>query len=110
MERRTKRSSEEIKQLLSGYEQSGLSRRQYCEQQGVAITTFDYYRQRHRKGPRASQRATPLVRVKLKDSAPLNADERRGFTIVLAKGRRIEGNWSYNEQDLTGLIRVVEAA
>lgn len=106
MAKTSRRTPEEIEQLLMSYEQSGLSRRQYCDQQGIAVTTFDYYRHRQLKGRRVPSQALPLVRVKLKEGYP----DRKGFTLVLAKDRRIESNWSCNKQDLMRLIRIVEAA
>ena len=112
MARTSQRTPAEIEQLLIGYEQSGLSRRQYCEKQGIAVTTFDYYRQRRLKESRGRQMASPLVRVKLSASAPLHQHQVQpeGFTVVLTKGRRIESKWCFNEQDLARLIRVLEAA
>ena len=122
MARTSTRTPEEIGQLLRSYERSGLSRRQYCEKQGIAVTTLDYYRRRQRKDkdkdkdkqPRAQQETAALVRVKLASSAPLaqpkHQGQPEGFTVVLAEGRRIEGMWNFNEQDLARLIRVLEAA
>ena len=56
--------------------------------------------------------ASPLVRVKLSASAPLHQHQVQpeGFTVVLTKGRRIESKWSFDEQDLARLIRVLDAA
>ena len=119
MARTSKRTPQEIEQLLTGYEQSNLSRRQYCEKQGISVTTFDYYRQRQLRnnrppGPRKTPKTPALVRVKLTSSAPLpvqHQNQPTGFTVVLiAKGRRIENLANFNEQDLARLIRVLEAA
>ena len=96
---------EQIERLVTGYQQSGLTRRQYCAQQGMAVATLDYYRLRRRKAP-----TSPLVRVKLADCPPPQPEQPKGFTLVLAKGRRIETTWHCNEQDLARLIRIVEAA
>jgi hypothetical protein len=38
----TKRTREEIQTLLEGCRQGGLSRGEYCRQQGIATTTLDY--------------------------------------------------------------------
>ena len=112
MARTSRRTSAEIGQLLKGYKESGLSRRQYCEKQGIAVTTFDYYRQRERKGPGGQQKTSALVRVKLTADAalPQHQGQPEGFTVALAKGRRIESSWGFNEQGLARLIRVLEAA
>jgi hypothetical protein len=117
MPRTSKRSEQEIEQMLRGYEESGLSRRQYCEQQGIAVTTFDYYRQgrrQHKKG-HGSGSTTPLARVELSKQACAAKPEPHTrqastFTLTLANGRRIESNWNCSEQELARLIRIVEAA
>jgi hypothetical protein len=51
-----------------------------------------------------------LVEVRL-ESERSGFDDRKakGFTLLLAKGRRIEIDWRYSEQDLARLIRIVEA-
>jgi hypothetical protein len=111
MTRPTTRTPEEINRLLSGYANGGLTRRQYCEQQGIAVTTLDYYRQRQQKGPQTSRKASPLVRVKVQTSAPsAESHERQAFSLVLGQGRRIESHWNFNEQELLRLIRIVESA
>ena len=100
------RTQEEIEQLISGYEESGLSRRQYCERQKIAVPTLDYYRRRYGKPGPASGR---LVKVELKDS-PREDQPAKGFSLTLCQGRRIETGWNYSEQHLARLIRIVEAA
>ena len=112
MARTSTRTPEEIEQLVAGYKQSGLSRQQYCEQQGISVATLDYYRHRQRKGPRVTQKPSSLVRVKLKAGASLDKHKSKSFTVALANGRRIEieNNTSIVEQDLARLIRIVEAA
>ena len=45
-----RRSASEIREILQGYEESGLTRRQYCSQIGLPVTTFDYYRNRWQGG------------------------------------------------------------
>ena len=112
MARTSRRTPKEIKQLLRGYEQSGLSRRQYCEEQGVAVTTLDYYRQRQLKDkkPRTEQQTAALVRVKLTAGAPpAQRQVQEGFSVVVSQGRRIESPWNFSERGLARLIRVLEA-
>jgi hypothetical protein len=113
MARTSGRSEQEIEQLLNGYEAGGLTRRQYCEQQGIAVTALDYYRRsRQERKKNKQRRSTPLVKVELtrpEDLTGTKAQQAIGFTLVLAKGRRIESGWNYAEPDLARLIRVVEA-
>src|SRR5271169_4598711 len=101
-----KRTTEEIERLVKGYEESGLSRREYCEREGMPVTTFDYYRQRSTRKAAAKRRAAGLVKVKL-EAAPVQASS--VFTLMLANGRRIESAWNFSEADLARLIRIAEA-
>ena len=113
MARTRARSEQQIEQLLNGYKPSGLTRREYCEQQGIAVTTLDYYRRSRQEQKNKKRRSIPLVKVELAKPEHLPKPEPQpasGFTLVLAKGRRIESGWYYAEQELARLIRIVEAA
>jgi len=103
-----KRTAEEVERLLKGYEESGVSRQQYCQREGIPVTTFDYYRQRSTRKAAAKRRASAsgLVKVKL-EPAPVQAQG--VFTLTLANGRRIESGWSFGDADLRRLIRIAEA-
>ena len=130
-----RRSASEIRKILQGYEEGGLTRRQYCLQIGLPVTTFDYYRNRWQGGGGGKEAETPvakqplpqdelrrnrnpLVRVEL--SAPAEAPATKvkanaGFTVALAgqgHPRRIEigGGRDFDEVLLGKLIRVVESA
>jgi transposase-like protein len=92
------RSKEEIRRIVEGFVKSGLTRREYCAKQGVAMTTLDYWRRTHRK-----QKPT-LVPLAIEEAhQPL-----AGFALVLANGRRIESSWRFVEADLEKLIQVAE--
>ena len=112
MEETNARSAEDLERMLAEYEQGGMTKRQYCEQQGIPLSTFDYHWQRRRKRQQqlAATSGQPLVKVELENTpAGLDNQRRNGFTLELAKGRRIEIGWHYSEQDLARLIRIVEA-
>jgi hypothetical protein len=105
------RTAEDMERMLTEYEQSGITKRQYCEQQGLPLSTFDYHWQRRRKKQQLAASEQQLVKVQL-ESEHSGFDAKKtanGFTLVLAKGRRIELDWHYSEQDLARLIRIVEA-
>ena len=102
-----KRTAEEVERMLKGYEESGLSRQQYCRREGMAVTTLDYYRQRSTRKAAAGGKATSkLVKVKLEAAA---VETRSVFTLLLANGRRIESGWKFGDEELARLIRIVEA-
>lgn len=86
--------------LVEGYERSGLTRREYCEQAGIPVSTFDYYRRRQ-----ARRKAAQLVPVQL-----IGAARSSNFTLVLGNGRRIESDWGFPNEDLARLVRVAEQA
>ena len=74
-----------------------MTRREYCAQHGVAMTTLDSWRRAYRK------EQPKLVPVRLEEAQPIF-----GFALVLANGRRIESSWSFVEEELEKLIRVAE--
>lgn len=100
---------EAIEQLINGFEQSGMTRQQYCELRGIPVSTLDYYRRRRQEQQSKSAGQQQLVRVEVSRPAP-HDKQSDGFALTLLKGRRIEANWNVGEQDLTRLIRIVEAA
>lgn len=94
------RSEEEIGELLAGYERSGVTRREYCQQHGVPVTTFDYYRRSRSKSAKPA-----LVRVRMAPAASQSL-----LTVVCANGRRIEIPSQFSEDELLRLLRVAERA
>jgi hypothetical protein len=92
------RREEEIAELLAGYERSGLTRREYCEQSGVPLTTFDYYR-------RSRSKRAALVPVRVEPPSGPSV-----LTLVCTNGRRIEVPNHFSEDGLLRLLRVAERA
>jgi hypothetical protein len=92
--------SEKIQRVVGEFEHSGLTRREFCEQHRIAVSTLDYWRRKTRA------HSTPqLLEVELaaSESAPV-------FALHLANGRRIESSWRFSDAALARLIRVVESA
>ena len=83
----------EMRRVMEEYEGSGQSRRAFCEQRRIAVSTFDYWRRELAKRPR-------LVAVRIAEAEPR-------FALVLANGRRIECS---GDEGLAGLIRIAERA
>ena len=98
--------SQQMRRMLEEYKASGLSRRKFCEQRSIALTTFDYWRREHAGKPRKQARRRRLVKVEV---APGETTE-QGFTLNLANGRRIESAWQFGEAELARLIRIAESA
>jgi len=97
-----KRNREDGLRIVDDFEQSGLSRRQYCERNNLAVTTLDYWRWKKAKVARPQ-----LVQVAVAVEEPESSG---GFCLTLANGRCIESSWKFSESDLARLIRIVESA
>ena len=97
MDEETQRSAE-MRRIVEEYKTSGLRRREFCQQRGIPLTTFDYWRRAHGAKPRM---------VKVEMAAP---EASGNFTLSLANGRRIESSWRFTDAELTRLIRIAESA
>ncbi|HEV2204996.1 MAG TPA: hypothetical protein VGR36_00555 [Candidatus Acidoferrales bacterium] len=103
MGKETERSAE-MRRVLEEYAAGGLSRREFCQQRGVALTTFDYWRRVHAvKAPKPARRPR-LVAVKV-----AHAEAAADFRLSLANGRRIECSWRFADAELARLIRIAES-
>jgi len=92
------RSANNVRGILREFENSGLTRREFCRRHGIAVTTLDYWRRRGSRQPR-------LVEVEV---APRESAGQ--FTLALANGRRIECSWGFADAQLARLIRIAESA
>jgi transposase-like protein len=84
-----------VEEFLSG----GLTRREFCGQRGIGVTTLDYWRRQFRSKPR-------LVKVEVAQREVAA----QSFTLRLTNGRSIESSWRLDEEELARLIRVAERA
>ena len=88
-----------MKRVVEEFGASGLTRREFCSQRGIALTTFDYWRRQLRSKPR-------LVKVEV--ARPEAGAQ--SFTLRLANGRSIESSWRFDEEELARLIQIAERA
>lgn len=95
--RGTKRS-EAIEEIVGEFERSGLTRREFSEQTGIAAGTLDSWRRRVRDRPR-------IVPVKLAEDGAAAAGC-AGFQLNLPNGVRIESGWDFPEQAMARLLRL----
>ncbi len=112
----------EREELVAKWERSGLTQREYCQQVGIPVTTFNYYRRRQLARADEARAAivvpgpnpTPLVQVRLAEDQPPTASPTTapsaGFAITLRNGRRLEAGWEYPAAALAQLIAIVEQA
>ena len=93
------RSKHEVRKLIDGFANSGMTRREYSAKHNIGISTLDYWR-------RVEKESHPkLVEVAI-ETQPEPAG---GFALVLTNGRRIESSWKFAEAELIRLIRAAEA-
>lgn len=117
-------SFEERAALLSDWEHSGLTQREYSRRQGIPVRTLEYYRRQQLRRQAASEseseseprRAKPeperLVAVQVAPrevtAAAAEATAGRRFAVTLSNGRRLEADWGCCEAHLARLVRLLE--
>ncbi len=102
---RTAEGGNAVAALAAQFKNSGMSRREFCERHGMALTTLDYYRYRERRKKASPVRLLP-VSMTTGDSSVI----RGPIAVVLANGRRIEFRQEFTEAELAQLLRTVEQA
>lgn len=92
---------EAIAGVVAEYERSGLTKRDFSEQSGVAISTLDYWRRQVRDRKRAR-----IVPVTIETECAGSGGASSGFQLSLPNGVRIESGWDFPEEGLARLLRV----
>jgi cell wall-associated NlpC family hydrolase len=107
---RRRRTRQEVRQLDSAFQTSGLRAREFCQRHGLAPSTL----RRNLKGAgAASAPAQPAVRfvaLNVNGAAPAAkaAPAAVGLEVVLAGGRRIGVGPGFDERTLGRLVRALE--
>jgi transposase-like protein len=91
--------AEQRQRVVADFEQSGLSRREYCAKHRLSVSTLDNWRRRV-----GATRHKQFVRVELS-----HARLPGRLSLVLTNGRRIETETGFDERELTRLIRAAES-
>ena len=111
---RRRRSPAEVAAVVAAFEQSGLSRTEYCRQHGLSLSTLN----RHRQGASEARRITPrpvsqalpaasLIPVDVVDGT--HKSPRMALYVEFAGGRRIGVDAGFDAETLRRLIAVLEA-
>jgi transposase-like protein len=125
--RQQRRSREEVEQFVNAFERSGLRRREFCLQHGVALGTLDRWlrRRRQERGRMARNREAMRhedARVRTTTGSRLVAVEVAGWpaagregqaasgglAVVVSCGRRIEVSRGFDVATLERLLDVLE--
>src|SRR5208283_1219637 len=114
-----RRSRAETEQLLDAFESSGLRRREFCQQHGVAVGTLDVWRKirRQERSTLASKRlgrSKVHVGKEVAISGRLVAVEIAGrpasgkLTVILPRGQRVEVFEGFDAATLERLLGVLD--
>ena len=99
-----RRSQAEAEGLVRDFEQSGLTRKAFCEARGVALHTLAYYRARY-STRRVAAAAQDLLPVDLINSSSMSGG---GLRVELANGRRIIVEAGFDVSVLKQLVAALE--
>ena len=86
-------------QRFKEWEESGLKRVEYCRQNNIPVSTFDYWRQRIRK---ESEKVNEKSLVKL--PAVIKASRTCSLSIEYPSGHKIHIPENYNSETLRRLV------
>lgn len=107
---RRRRSRAEADRLVAEHEASGLTREEFCRQQGLALATLARYRKRRQPDRGDAGSGTGWVAVELAAATAAASGAGSGLTVVLGNGRRIEVTPSFDARTLGELLPVLEQA
>jgi hypothetical protein len=93
--------------LVKAYEASGLSKVEFCRQQGLSLATLARYRKRQRQAQEEGAGKNRWLRVEVSGAAMGNGTP-SGLTIALGEGRRIEVGCGFDRPTLVQLLSVLE--
>ena len=98
----SRRSREEAERLVREYEQSGMTRKAFCIERGIALHTLDYYR--NRPGNQTVATSSQLLPVELIESSSVSS-----LRIELANGRRIVVERGFDASLLQRVVQALES-
>ena len=107
---RRRRRGEEVRQLVSAFQASGLRAREFCRRQGLALSTLRRNLKRQRLAQGQAEAGLRLVAVKVKATPGPSASEAgpAALEVILANGRRIGVAPGFDGVTLGCLVRVLE--
>ena len=104
---RSRRTRQEVRQLVSAFPASGLGARAFCQRHGLALSTLRRHLKRQRQAQGSAETGMRLVAVKVKATLELAAPQ-AALEVVLAGGRRIGVAPGFDELTLGRLVRALE--
>jgi hypothetical protein len=104
-----RRTAAEIKQIVSEFQSSGMSRSQFCRVRGLTFGVLNRYLKRMHAAVDGSASGDRLVAVECGGKKP--SAERSsgcGLSVVLSSGREITVNPGFDAATLQRLVEVLE--
>jgi transposase-like protein len=109
---RRRRTREEVRQLVSAFQTSGLRAREFCQRHGLAPSTLRRNLQcaARASAPGGHPPAVRFVALKVNGAAPASkpAPAAAALEVVLAGGRRIAVGPGFDVTTLDRLVRALE--
>ena len=105
---RRRRSRNEVEELVSKYEASGLSRIEFCTRHGLSLSTFGRHRKRRTRQVPSSPNS--LLALELSPPQASVAAASGALVVALRGGRRSEVSRGFDAGALEQLVRVLEGA
>ena len=84
-----------------------MSREEFCQKHGLALSTLARYRRRREQGQDRGAGPSRWLTVELSGAHPAGAS---GLAVVLTGGRRIEVGRGFDAQTLQQLVSLLERA
>jgi hypothetical protein len=108
---RSRRTREEVRQLVSAFQASGLRAREFCHRHGLALSTLRRNLQRQRQAQGQPETGVRFVAVKVNGPPEPPAPEAAlaALEVKLAGGRRIGVAPDFDAVTLGRLVRTLEA-
>ena len=97
-------SREKVEQLVAAFESSGLTYREFAEENNLVVSTLARYVKRYRRQQVSRAECGPLIAVEVAEPG-VKANE---LVLVLREDRRIEIRRGFDASTLRELVRVLE--
>jgi hypothetical protein len=102
-----RRSQLEADRLVAAYESSGLTQREFCAQEGLALASLSRYRRCRKEKPKGNAGGR-LVAVEVVGQQKRPAEPE--LAVVLGSGLRIEVRSGFDRETLQQLMQALERA
>jgi hypothetical protein len=105
---KVRRTAAEIKQIVSEFESSGMSRSQFCRVRGLTFGVLNRYLERMRAAVDGSVSGDRLVAVECGKKPSAERASGCGLSVVLRSGREIGVNTGFDAATLQRLVEALE--